>query len=192
MKVLFSVHAGEFLVGAKIEKEIHGVDVWLPSKDRGVDLLVTNPTNRKMVSVQVKMSRSYRDDYDSRFRKYLKATSWWTPKLEKIRESRADLWTFVIPSFDPINGFDPENTQFILITPKELSQRLLKIHGRQDKAHMYLWVTKKNKCWETRGLRKKEKELIANDAFEDGRRDFTCFLNAWSMLEEKLLQRRPG
>jgi hypothetical protein len=33
MKTLFTVHAGEFLVGSEIEKRITGANVWIPSKD---------------------------------------------------------------------------------------------------------------------------------------------------------------
>lgn len=40
MKTLFTVHAGEFLVGSEIEKRITGANVWVPSKDKGIDLLI--------------------------------------------------------------------------------------------------------------------------------------------------------
>ena len=44
MKSLFSIHAGEYLVGSHIEKSYPKWNVWIPSKDTGIDLLVTNLT----------------------------------------------------------------------------------------------------------------------------------------------------
>ena len=46
MRPLFTVHAGEFLVGQHIEG-FKGKNVWVPTKDTGVDLLVTNSANTK-------------------------------------------------------------------------------------------------------------------------------------------------
>ena len=43
MRPLFSVHAGEFLVGNEIERRFPEVTLWLPAKDTGVDLLVEVP-----------------------------------------------------------------------------------------------------------------------------------------------------
>lgn len=44
MKPIFSIHAGEYLVGSFIEETYKDYNVWIPSKDTGVDFLVTNPT----------------------------------------------------------------------------------------------------------------------------------------------------
>lgn len=58
MKPLFTIHAGEYLVGAHyIERNFPHWKVWLPSKDSGVDLLVTDARNRKTVSLQIKFSK---------------------------------------------------------------------------------------------------------------------------------------
>jgi hypothetical protein len=35
MKPIFTVHAGEHLVGSKIEENYPNLRVWVPSKDRG-------------------------------------------------------------------------------------------------------------------------------------------------------------
>ena len=59
MKTLFTVHAGEFLVGSEIEKRITGVNVWVPSKDKGIDLLISDSQNGRLVTVQVKFSRDF-------------------------------------------------------------------------------------------------------------------------------------
>ena len=59
MRPLFTVHAGEFLVGQHIEKEFKDKSVWVPTKDKGIDLLVTNSGNTKAVTLQVKFSRDF-------------------------------------------------------------------------------------------------------------------------------------
>ena len=59
MKTLFTVHAGEFLVGSEIEKRITGANVWVPSKDKGIDLLISDSQNGRLVTVQVKFSRDF-------------------------------------------------------------------------------------------------------------------------------------
>jgi hypothetical protein len=53
MRPLFTIHAGEYLVGAHIEQAHRRWRVWLPTKDTGIDLLVTDSTNGKAVSLQV-------------------------------------------------------------------------------------------------------------------------------------------
>ena len=56
MKTLFTIHGGEWLVGEEVERRYKGNDVtvWVPgSKDRGIDLLITNNTNGKSVGIQV-------------------------------------------------------------------------------------------------------------------------------------------
>ena len=59
MKPLFTVHAGEYLVGSYIEEHYPKWDVWVPSKDTGVDLLVTDTQNARAVSLQVKFSKDF-------------------------------------------------------------------------------------------------------------------------------------
>src|SRR5205807_9167176 len=45
MRPLFTVHASELLVGQHIEQSFKGKNVWIPTKDSGVDLLITNSKN---------------------------------------------------------------------------------------------------------------------------------------------------
>ena len=47
MKPIFTIHAGEYLVGDYLEKHFTDCEIWVPSKDTGTDLLITNSTNRK-------------------------------------------------------------------------------------------------------------------------------------------------
>src|SRR4249920_2150514 len=60
IRPLFTVHAGEFLVGELIEQTFPSLNVWVPAKDTGVDLLVTDVGARNAISLQVKLSRDYR------------------------------------------------------------------------------------------------------------------------------------
>src|SRR5690554_7689567 len=64
MQPLFTIHAGEYLVGSHIEQHLRDpngdkVNVWVPSKDTGIDLLVTDKTNKKTTSLQVKFSKDF-------------------------------------------------------------------------------------------------------------------------------------
>ena len=59
MKPIFTIHAGKFLVDHEIERKFRRVNVWIPAKDTGVDLLVSSNDNTTTVSLQVKFSRDY-------------------------------------------------------------------------------------------------------------------------------------
>ena len=50
MRPLFTVHAGEFLVGEHIERTFPNLNVLVAAKDTGVDLLVTDVGARTAVS----------------------------------------------------------------------------------------------------------------------------------------------
>jgi hypothetical protein len=45
MKPIFSIHAGEYLTGSHIENKFRQVNVWVPAKDTGIDLLVSDRAN---------------------------------------------------------------------------------------------------------------------------------------------------
>ncbi len=180
MRALFTVHAGEFLVGEHIERNFRNVNLWLPSKDSGVDLLVTDSENRRSVSIQVKHSRDYlfshvirkRDD----FRK-LRACGWWTLSRSKIAKSKADYWAFVL------QGYSAETSDFVIIQPGELLRRFDKIKKKAERLQCYFWVTNKKKCWETHSLHIDQQRDVANGVFSDGVRDFTEYLNNWGAVK---------
>ncbi len=181
MRTLFTIHAGEFLVGSEIGKNIDKANIWIPSKDKGIDLLVTNSNNDRLASIQVKFSRDFLVTHmDEMFQRGLLACGWWTHNLKKIQQSIADLWIFVL------QAFNIDKTQYIIISPQELEHRLTLIHGVKERLHSYFWVTKDRKCWETRGLSKKDQILIANKAFSNRERNFSDCLNAWEKLAVKI------
>ena len=78
MKPLFTVHAGEYLVGSHVEQTFRRVHVWVPSRDAGVDLLVSDRLNRRAVSLQVKFSKDWLPHMLAVFQKELRACGWWT------------------------------------------------------------------------------------------------------------------
>ena len=57
MKTPFTINAGEYLVGSHIEHDFWRVNVLVPSRDAGVDLLVCDRHNRRALSLQVKFLR---------------------------------------------------------------------------------------------------------------------------------------
>jgi hypothetical protein len=180
MKPLFTVHGGEYLVGSYIEQHYNHVNVWVPSRDTGVDLLVSDRKSRRTVSPQVKFSKDYLVTHmETAFQKNLRACGWWTINRAKLRSSPADFWVFVLL------GFERHSTDFIIIPPTQLLLRLQSIHGsRQSIIQTYLWVTERNRCWETRGLERKEQILVANCEYEDAHRDLTKWLNAWTPVKQ--------
>ena len=184
MKPLFTVHAGEYLVGSHIETHYKKWNIWVPSKDTGIDLLVTYAKNTKTVSLQVKYSKDFTQDYrTSLLQNKLVASGWWSLQEKKIKESKADLWVFVLPSFIE------HSISFIIIPPKELHRRLAKLRKSENqRLDSYLWVTKSGRCWESRGLKSADHDMIAYDRFEDSNRDFTQFLNSkgWVEVEKRL------
>jgi len=100
MKPLFTIHAGEYLVGSEIERRFRHVNLWVPSRDTGVDLLVSDRRNRRTVSLQVKFSKDFLVTHmGTVFQKNLRACGWWTIDQAKLRKSPADFWVFALHGF---------------------------------------------------------------------------------------------
>ena len=182
MKPIFSVHAGEYLTGSHIENKFRRVNVWVPAKDTGIDLLVSDRANRKTVTLQVKFSKDFlvtsRNQKKQEYRNKLRASGWWSLNSEKIQQSRADFWVFVL------QGFANKSVDYVVIPPQELLNRLRKIHRGQPRIwHVYLSVTEEGGCWETRDLSNEDKLLIAKDKFSNPNRNFRKFLNVWDPVQ---------
>ncbi|MFY9583900.1 MAG: hypothetical protein WAR21_05345 [Candidatus Acidiferrales bacterium] len=184
MKLMFSVHAGEYLTGSHIEKRFRNVHLWVPAKDTGIDLLVSDRANRQTVSLQVKLSKDYLvTDMQRRgpeFQQKLRACGWWTPNKEKLSRSPADYWVLVLL------GFANMSVDYVVIPPKELARRLPDIHPEQREQkiwQVYVWVTKTGGCWETRHLSKSDEFRVIRDEFTDPHRDFREYLNVWGRVE---------
>jgi hypothetical protein len=78
MRPIFTVHAGEYLVACEIETRFPEYRVWIPSKDSGIDLLVTDDACRKVASIQVKFSKDHlASGKESRATEEIKSGGWW-------------------------------------------------------------------------------------------------------------------
>lgn len=64
--------------------------MWVPSKDTGVDLLVTDARHRKAVSLQVKFSKDFNPSHGSLLQSRLLAAGWWKHDVAKIKKSAAE------------------------------------------------------------------------------------------------------
>jgi|ERR1051326_2253968 hypothetical protein len=181
MKPLFTIHAGEYLVGLHVEKRFKKFHVWIPSKDTGIDLLLTNSTKNKRLGLQVKFSKDFlAPETAPAFHKGLLACGWWTLNRNKIKNSKADFWIFVLYSFDN------REAQYLMLKPQKLFAILKAIHGNTKSMNVYFWVTARNKCWETRGLNKSDQNLIAENKYSNPIRNMTRFLNDWETIRRKL------
>lgn len=181
MKPLFTIHAGEFLVNHEIQRRFPRVNVWVPAKDTGVDLLASDGRNRRTVSLQVKFSRDYLVTHVTRAKQALlnqelRACGWWTLSRKQIENSTAGYWVFVLV------GFANRTTDFIVIKPRVLLRRLDAIHGKTSTFQCYLWVTRSGKCWETRGLKRAEHLSLAANRFKNASRNFSGYLNNWKPI----------
>lgn len=74
-------------------------------------------------------------------------------------------------------------SDFVVIEPSELLKRLDRIHGKTKTIQSYLWITRKNRCWETRGLKNQERLEITEDHYQNPDRDFSDYLNNWSCVK---------
>lgn len=181
MRPIFTVHAGEFIVGEYIEKKFRKLNVWIPSKDTGIDLLITNKIDTsRSVSLQVKLSRDYKPPHAADdFERKLIAGGWLTLSHDKIEKSTADYWIFVLVSHE--RKMAP---RYIIIPPSELLKRLESIHTKSKSYHFYPWVLENNLAIQGRGLSKKEKNDLVLGNFSLGDRDLSEYLENWRPLEQ--------
>ena len=174
MQPLFTLHAGEYLVGAYIERRFKKTNVWVPVRDTGVDLLVSDPDNRRTVSLQVKFSKDFLVTHmRPEFQDQLRACGWWTINRDKLAKSPADYWVFVL------QGFASRSTDFVVVPRQELLARLTDIHGAHKIVQTYIWVTREQKCWETRGLNRADQLQVAQGQYRNRERELTQWLNNW-------------
>jgi len=174
MRPIFTIHAGEYLVGTRIEESFPKLRVWVPSKDRGIDLLVTDENSRKLTSLQVKFSKDYLATSARSFAtSAIQSGGWWTLNRDKLRDSPADLWVMVLYQFHT------RMFGFVVIPPQRLLARYDKLRARSQAIQSYIWVSIEGRCWETRGLKAAEQKKVCEGDFEDPTRDLTKYLNAW-------------
>jgi hypothetical protein len=179
MRPIFTVHAGEFLVGQHIESNFRDAQVWVPTKDIGVDLLVTNQANTNATGLQVKFSRDFLPTMklEPSTLAALKSCTWFSLDREKIAKSVANVWVLVLL------GFEKKTYDYLIVRPSDLLHRLNGLHGHSKRYQVYVWVTKNGRAWLTRGLEKRDQQRIAQGAFDDEQREISNQLNMWSEIE---------
>jgi hypothetical protein len=179
MKPLFTVHAGEFIFAETVEKRHSQLRLWMPTKDTGVDFLVTDADGGNSVSVQVKMSRDYRPALSkSKFDSELTAAGWFVFNYSSLQNSSAYIWSLLLVSH--------ERTQkpiFVNIRPQILLQCLISVHGVKKSYHLYPWVLRGNRCIEGRGMKQSDKANFLAGAFDFKNRDLTEYLENWDFLK---------
>jgi len=179
MRPIFTVHAGEFLVGEHLERNFRHLNIWIPTKDTGIDLLVSGSINKSVSSIQVKMSRDYRPpEASNSFERMLLAAGWLVLNHKKIETSLADIWCFVLVSHER-----RAKPVFLNVPPKILLKKLVEVHGVKKQYHFYPWVTDKEQCIQGRGLLKADKAKFAQGTIDLGPRDLSEHLDNWSFLE---------
>jgi hypothetical protein len=182
MRPLFTIHAGEYLVGLHVQKSLK-LNAWIPAKDIGVDLLVTDRDNHHAVSLQVKYGKDFLPEMKAELRKSLRCFSWFALNMAKLTASPAEFWVFVL------QGFKSDAPDFVVIPTAELRRRMIEIHGSDaGTLQSYFCSTEASQCWEARGLGNADKMRIAEGTYENRARDFTKYLNknGWAAVADKL------
>jgi hypothetical protein len=206
MKSIFTIHEGEYLVGSRMEQLFdsngHKLNIWLPSKDSGQDFLVTDHKNRNSRSIQVKFSKDFlfssSGKNSERMKNFFQCGGFWNIQKDKLQNSTADYWIFVLYSFfrAHITGAekpsDFDRAKFIIVPKNILLEKLAKSYPNETKTYrFYLMVSKivltnggksTIKCFDARG---KEKELLHsmsenNDFYNE--RDYSEYLNNWDQI----------
>jgi hypothetical protein len=175
MKPIFTIHEGEFLVGDYINRRFgHRYNVWVPTKDSGVDLLVTRKWGKgRAVGLQIKFSRSF--DIPKELTRHVLATSWYTLDPKKIRQSEADLWVFVFMTLR-------HERYFVLIPTTELRKRIPR--SCKAKWNLYLWAYSDGACYQVRDLNLEGRLNAKRRGVKDRSRDFSKWFENWSLLQK--------
>ena len=181
MKPIFTIHAGEYLVAATLENKFRDFNIWLPSKDTGIDLLLTDKANTKTVSLQVKFSKDFSTTHTKEiFRPTIKGAGWWTLNREKIISSKADYWVFILYSLQN------KTHDFVIIKPTTLLTIFDNTSRTANSIHCYITVTNHDTVFETRGLNDNDMQLICSNNFVNPDRDLKKYLNDWTPIVDKL------
>ena len=192
MKPIFTVHEGEYLVGAHLEQTTD-YNIWIPTKDTGEDMLVTNPNRTKNASIQVKFSKDFLVTHNKpEMFDHILCSGWWNLTPSKIKNSRADLWVFVLFPFLRTDATrsgrqnSSSNAQYVIVRPLDLYERLMETQGNKSRFHVYLSISRNNnRCLQTRGLRASNSYFVKDLPVEPAR-DFSECLNNWQPLHELL------
>lgn len=180
MTPIFTVHAGEYLVGTHLERTFRSCRVWIPSKDSGIDLLLTDASCSRAVPLQVKYSRDYVDSSPAKpAYRAITRLCFLSVQRQKIVTSPARYWVIVLHSFIS------KSPRFLVITPSELLKRIEAHHGRQTTYRLYFSVVDETKCWDLRCPVAEKTEALKSGTITPSR-DFSEFLDDWSNIRHEI------
>ncbi len=169
MRNLYAPTPGELLVGQELEKR--GYQVYIPTKDKGIDLLATK--GAAVLRSQVKESRVYLQPSGSPA-----WTSWTQLRSSSLRDAAergVDLFVFVIHALDETGGRVKFKPLYVVIPPMDLEERLRRYRPGKDRS-VYWYVDGNRRLWELRG-----KRWVDTNYEGVGERDFTDYLHAWPL-----------
>ena len=179
MKPLFTIHAGEYLFGNEVESRFPNLRIWIPSKDDGIDFLLTDRENKKTLSIQVKYSKDFNWTHGKQNLKPLtKTAGWYSLNREKIENSMADFWVLV--NYDGFRRI----ADYIFIKPHDLLNKFNSLGRSGKRIESYVWVTNSVKCYETRNLKKGELNALVSGKSNDEKRDLTAYLEKWDVIQK--------
>jgi hypothetical protein len=105
----------------------------------------------------------------------------WKIHAAFLQLATAQFWIFVL------YPFNQKKLDFVIIPPSDALDMLTSLHGKQmTTIQSYIWVTKKKRCWEARGLNRPDHLLIAKDLYNNPTRDLTSYLNNWAPINALL------
>jgi hypothetical protein len=170
MRNLYALTPGELLVGQELEKR--GCQVYIPTKDKGIDLLATK--GAAVFRLQVKESRVYLQTSGG------PAWTSWTQlpssSLRDAAERGVDLFVFVIHALDETGRRVKFKPLYVVIPPMDLDERLRRYRRDSADRSVYWFVDGNERLWELRG-----KRWVGTNYEEAGERDFTDCLHAWPL-----------
>jgi hypothetical protein len=206
MKSLFTIHEGEYLVGSKIERLIdkngRKLNIWIPSKDFGQDFLITDYDNKKTKSLQVKFSKDFLFSSTGKnselMKNFFQCGGFWNIQKEKIKNSTADYWVFVLYSFfrghitNSAKEDDFDRAKFIIIPKDILFEKLSKSYPNHSSTFkIYFMISKfvnsddgspHIKCFDVRGAEKEALKSISENCIFYDERDYSKYLNNWDQI----------
>ncbi len=163
-------------VAAHIERCFKHVDVSSPGRGTGVDLLLTDRRHRRAVGLQVKLSNYVqfgRPEYEKR----LRACGYWNIDRNKLHDSPADYWVLLL------QGLAARSEDYVVVVPPaELWRRLQNRWPGGHRVHVFLWVTKDERCWDTLELSKDNVDRIFSSEYDEPEREYTEWLNNWKPI----------
>ncbi len=184
IKNFWSLEAGEAMLAEQLQQRRSGLEVFFPVKDVAVDLLaVKNLGTRESLSItiQVKESRAFQPKVGEVFPSEA-VVNWFTLDARKLMrfKQRVQFYVFVCSRYD----FEAKKKvivpDYLIVPTPELIKRLTAYKDNPEKRwFLYFCIEPNGRCLEWRGIKHKN----MSEETKRLERDFTQFLNNWSLIE---------